>query len=376
MKTIKLSAVMIFMLILSIAFSACGGDSSDNTEDSGPKVYAGGYCEDENSQNHAGYWLNGKWVELKNSYGDYDSYVNEIAVNGNKIYAAGDCYYNSYNYKAGYWENGTWHELANGEGGVDSYAVTIVINGSNVYVGGQCRTAGDNDVAGYWEPDGTWVQLINITTKSFISSLVVDGTDIYAGGYYVNTSGTQIIPCYWKNGTRVDLANSEDTSTSSQAMVSSVIVDGGNVYSGGKSFNASKIEVAGYWTNDSSWTGFTNSENSSAAAGVNSLVTDGSNIYAGGFSRKSSDIYIPGYWTSNGTDITWTALTNNYTSTNTAKVSSLYLDGNYLYAAGYCNTDTDLSKAGYWEPDGTWVECANTYGEYDAAANSIVVVTE
>jgi len=84
---------------------------------SGSDVYAAGYAYNYSCKHAAGYWKNGKWIELKALDARRSSEVKSIVVIGDDVYAGGYCTIYSDTATAevkvpGYWINGKWYELS------------------------------------------------------------------------------------------------------------------------------------------------------------------------------------------------------------------------------------------------------------------------
>ncbi len=86
-------------------------------------VYAAGYAFDSSGIQIAGYWENGTWNALTNSYGSYAVFANSLMVSGSDVYVAGDAYDSGSTVIAGYWKNGAWNALTNSYG--SSYDASI-----------------------------------------------------------------------------------------------------------------------------------------------------------------------------------------------------------------------------------------------------------
>ncbi|HPS57557.1 MAG TPA: hypothetical protein PK514_05570 [Spirochaetota bacterium] len=67
-----LASILLSSLLL---LNYCGGGSSGGS----PDIYAAGSCKNDSTY-VAGYWKNGTWTELTNSYGAYESTVVAIVV--------------------------------------------------------------------------------------------------------------------------------------------------------------------------------------------------------------------------------------------------------------------------------------------------------
>jgi len=132
---------------------------------------------------------------------------------------AGGHSFNGSTWVAGYWKDGAWVALANSYGTYNAYVLSLMVSGSDVYAGGYSVDGSGGEVAGYWK-DGTWAPLANSYSAhgAGVTSLVVSGVDIYAGGAIVNSSGVAVAG-YWKNDTWVPLSNSYD-----EAQVNSLVI--------------------------------------------------------------------------------------------------------------------------------------------------------
>ena len=232
------------------------------------------------------------------------------------VYVAGVEYHNIFSLH-GYpvvWKNGTAQRLtsiATGNENNGAVAYSIFVSGDAVYVAGEST----QNVYGPSAPIYTanlWVDGVprELSGGTSASSVFVSGSDVYVAGR--NDSG----PVVWKNGTP-------------QALV------------GGRS--------------------------------ANSVFVSGSDVYVGGIRRRTTDSVIDdGVIWKNGT-VLYT-LVNDEDERNRTYVSSIYVSGSDVYAAGYVlgrNTNSNLiGKARLWKNGN--VQTLDV-GDQDSSANSVAV---
>jgi hypothetical protein len=341
---------MFFQIILILCFFiiSCSSPSDDNPgQISTSDIYIGGSSRDSNNKNIPGYWKNGTWIGLENANNTvdtkYSAYVTSLVVDGDDIYAGGYCLNSAGIEKAGYWLNGSWHSLDNSYNTANRAAVNvIVVYGTDVYAGGYAYDS-TVDIAGYWLND-TWHPLGDANPR-LVSAMVVDETKIYAvGRAYIATSYFE--GRYWENGDQTDLIN---TAPGKNCMGLALAVNGTDVYVGGYMMNSSDIVVAGYWLNNA-WTPLANEYGAAYHASVKAMLVDGTDIYAGGYSRNSSGNNIPGYWR-NGT---WMSLS----CYNGGEVISIAKTGGFVYCGG-STYDSSKTIACYWI-NGSRTDLANS----------------
>jgi len=322
------------------------------------------------------------------------SQVTSIAVDSGNVYASG-YYINSSDVRVtGYWLNGMWNELGTIDATKHSHAASITIDSGNVYVAGWCVNSSNVVVAGYWL-NGTWTALtpLDVTKTSAVTSIYISGGSVYAAGYCLDSTGL-MIPGYWMNGVWIPFAPIDPTRTS---IVYNIIVSGADVYAAGWGLKSvyvrdnplappspddpltpideslifpghrEDLPVAGYWINGS-WTSLvpvpeipTDTPITVKSSRVTSLFISGTNVYAGGWRTGKyisdsalpywdEDIEIPGYWLNE----IWTELIPPY-PLYAARVTSMFVSGTDVYAAGYCNNSVGVSMPGYWL-NGVWIE--------------------
>ena len=349
---------MVFMLMLSIAFSACGGGGSDTT-DGGTFIYA-------TDKYNLRYWKNGEMVPLlytddNNSLNDRkQGQINDIKVDGSTVYMCGTVDLNSN--KAGYWKNDEWVELRSG-------GTTGIVKATslNIY-------NGDVYICGYEEENAVYVwknssELISTTGAKYATTMAVSEEGYLVVGGYVELSGSTTASDYinavnWyydlQNGGSftflqyTENAYSEtqnkyvDFSVNSITAVSTgtstKIYAGG--YSGNKTVTSNPVNVAGYWTGELT-SGTREWHALSSDAEVLSIVINDNTVYAGGYVTNSSGNKVAGYW--EGTE--WTALSDGTTD---AEAGCIVIDGDDLYVGGYIAISGAMIP-GYWL-NGEWNE--------------------
>lgn len=372
---VKLRLAVILIYCISFALSACDGGGSSGG--GGPVIYAGGNCKNSSNRYIPGYWKNGTWTNLENTYGDYDAEVLSFVMDGDDIIAGGYSKNNTL-VVAGFWKisggTTTWTELDNPSGNYAACVMTITVDNGTVYAGGYRTDSTGNYLAGYWTTTAggttSWTALTDsvLSDTAFVRGIAVseDG-DVYAAGYYFDGSNNAIA-CCWKNNS-LNRAEFTNDYGSFGAFGFGIATDGSDVYVGGGCVtNADSHENAGYWkitTEDTTWTehAFTND---GPWAEINVMIINGSDIYAGGFSSDATPVTIAGYW-KNGT---WQECANSYSS-DEAYVKGMAVYGSDVYAAGYCKNGS-IYTGGYWK-NGAWNELTNSYGDYISTVVGIVV---
>lgn len=361
-------------------FFISGGSTESNAatltiDKSSSNVYvAGTSCDNITAVSVAGYWLNGVWTALGNSYNSsWASLVTGLSVSGSNVYAGGICYTNASGsaIKGGYWHNGQWQELD-----VPNSSTTRVnafaVSGSNIYAAGNSINRSNVIIGGCWI-NGSWTELPNThdsTGERLADAITISGTTVYIGGTCLGTptSGSvyPVYSGYWTTvmgsstptWTWTDLAN--HYSDGKNSSVYSIAVSGSTVYVAGDCMDTSSNHFAGYWTVTGSstptWTELQNNYSSTKEAGVAALFVSGTDVYAAGYCYNSSSVEVAGYWL-NGK---WHELGNSYSNTKSSRVSAITLSNNIVYISGTCVFTNNYEVAGYWE-NGTWVALQNSY---------------
>ena len=206
-------------------------------------IYAGGYAMTCSGLEKAGYWKNGKWIELKPINSKKNSSVSSITIYNGDVYAAGVCYIDSKIRSAGYWKNGEWTTLASPDDLVNNSGVAaMVIHNDDIYVAGYCDYSPKISIPGYWK-NGKWIKLDD--NGKFVTSFFIDDGDIYVGGF-IGSGLTTSIAGYWKNGKWIELNTLHPGKSS---LVSSIVVHNKNVYAAGWYDNNTNILIPCYWKN-------------------------------------------------------------------------------------------------------------------------------
>lgn len=233
----------------------------------------------------------------------------------------------------------------------------------DIYIGGACRDSNNVSIPGYWK-NGQWTGLVNpynaADTKywAYVKSLVVDGANVYAGGYCYDSAGVYKAG-YWLNGTWHDLANSLNAARNAAVYV--ILLDGTDIYAGGYSNNGT-VDVAGYWLN-----GTWNTLGGADPSIVSSMFVSGAGIYAAGWARIASSYNEGRYWK----DGTQTVFTNS-DSGKDGGGESLLVNGTDVYVGGYMVNSSGIAVAGYWK-NGTWTPLVNSNGSYNAYCKALSV---
>jgi hypothetical protein len=205
-------------------------------------------------------WNGKQWSILPGtSTNDLKRTVHAIAVNGRDVYVGGD--FTSIGgvsaRRIAHWDGHRWTAL--GSGLDDGIVHAIAVSGSDVYVGGTFTTAGGVRVNRIAKWDGrAWSALgqgISGCTDSYCSSTVyaigVDAGKIYVGGQF--TKAGEVVAngiAKWDGNRWAPLANGVHMGQR-DGVVMTLVVNGGNVYVGGRFTSAN--EVAAY--NIARWDG-------------------------------------------------------------------------------------------------------------------------
>ena len=334
------------LLSIAIIATLCSviihcGESSSSTPVVLPDstVYISGACKDSNDVYIPGYWKNNVWTGFDNPNNSggtkYPAYATSIVIDGTDVYVGGYCYTATSNvYSAGYWKNGTWNPLTNSYDAAKSATVyVLVVVGTDIYAGGSSKD--DIEKAGYWL-NNTWHPL-GTSNPRVVNSMYIEGTHVHAAGHsYISTSYHE--GRYWYDGAETPIQNTY--LATKDVIVNAMTVSGTDVYLAGYCSNNETVSyaVAGYWLNGI-WNPLTNIYGSYLSLAY-AILVDGTDIYVGGFSRDSSGKNIPGYW-KNGT---WNPL--SYPAGG--EVHSIVKYGDDVYFGGSTYDSSYNSTACYW----------------------------
>lgn len=271
----------------------------------------------------------------------------------------------------------------------------------DIYVAGS-DLSGSKSKAVYWL-NGQKNELTNGMENAYANSLLVVGNDVYVAGYEENSSGFSVAK-YWKNGTAVELG---DGSIDSYAY--SIAVSGSKVYVGGME-SGSGIEHGKVWQRGEGTSNYTFPEDQMRK--VSSITMSNGDVYASG-TRKIASFTGGVIWKLSGsvetfsnfdtlTEGTSIAVSGDYvyiggTKDNKARylrngiindmptdadnnlITSLFVNGSDVYAAGTGLTTDSKLRAKYWK-NGllTNLSMGNNYGVatgIKVADNNIFVST-
>lgn len=366
---------VIFFLGLSACGGGSGGGGNGKTDPEVPaakSVYvAGNIFKMSIRETIGGYWKDGVWNELPCPAGTTGT-TSGLVVDGNDVYVAGIVTDTQDNRSAGYWKNGNWIKLVNTYGDGNGRARAISFHDGKVYIAGGC----DKDqytIGGFWVSDGLspkWIALgkNDNQTDSYVSDITVSNGKVYASGY-CNIADSYIAG-YWVYDSSkstaepswVELTNS--ISSSSRAEANSILVSDGIVYVGGICSNGPN-GVAGFWVSDgsrTSWQGLTDTNAGKYDESVNSIILVDGKICAGGRSYSSAGGYfIAGYWKHDGSAFKWNGFANPISSTQSTEVFSITInEGDIYLAASPYGSGKGSQSAGYYK-NGTWITLTTNY---------------
>lgn len=226
-----------------------------------------------------------------------------------------------------YWKNGVITYLPMKSPAGFAIASSIFVSDSNVYLAGT-DYSGNAINAVYWN-NGIEYTLTDLpeVIRSFTSSIFVSGTDVYVSGYELtkDSLGTAV---YWKNGVPVNLTPvvppyptppTPPVITigryllSGYAMASSIYVSNGDIYVGG--YN--QFFKAAYWKNGL----VTQLADTNLISNVSSMFISGNDIYAAGWLTDSAV-----YWKNGMVTYLYDGLPS--------QAFSIFVSGNDVYVSG------------------------------------------
>jgi hypothetical protein len=300
---------------------------------SGGDIYAAGFAENPSRIQVATVWKNGK-VHQKLAGNN----VSSLFVLGNDLFAAG-----SDENKTVVWKNGKLHQTLN-DGSVYASVLSLCVSDGDIYAGGtkdgpedigyptiwkngkeqyMLGSAGGSVVLVFIKKTGSTPPPLAKADKKFNEP---SPGDVYAvtrhGDYY------QWEYRYWKNGQsiqpfstdgyslgqRCDMGGDvyevkEDdgifvvrknggihhsmTKGSREANLLSLSVSGGDVYAGGREYNAKNTWVATIWKNGSVYQRLADGNRPTA---VESICVSGGDVYAGGYEYDTQRVAVPTVW--------------------------------------------------------------------------------
>lgn len=224
------------------------------------------------------------------------------------------------------WDGSNWSALGSGVGDFNSYVNAMAVLGNDLYVGGFFQTAGGVAAKYLAKWNGTAWSAMGTSPNSEVSAIVVSGTNLYIAGFFQSVSGTSAKGIARWNGSAWSALGSGLDGGSVRALA----VSGTDVYAGGFFTSAGGAANTAYlarW-NGSAWSAL----GSGVDDGVVALAVSGTDVYAGGVFTAAGGVADTDYlakW--NGS--AWAALGTGVNS----NVFSLAVSGTDLYVGGQFN---------------------------------------
>lgn len=264
-------------------------------------------------------------------------------------------------FTAGYWKNGSFIQL--GAGVKASYAQAILITDEDIYVGGY-ENDGTKNVAKLWKNGvlQTLSSINNGNAASAVLSVSLKGSDVYCAGYdrLAPSPGASRVALLWKNGVAIPLG-----SGTRYASARSVFIAGDYIYVAGHEVGTLGKAEAKYWKVDASdnvTEVLLDGNSSTNDFYATSIHVDGEDIYVAGYEFYSSggNVNIPKYW-KNGVAVNLSSGSPLATGITTA--SSIFVDGEDVHVTGVENA-TNVAR--YWkngvQTDLTLTDITNSMG--------------
>jgi hypothetical protein len=177
---------------LNPGMPGANGDVNAIAVDGNGNVYVGGWFTfiGKVPANYVAKWNGSAWSALGSGMGggDYDPYVNALAVSGTTLYAGGDFTTAggvSVN-RIAKWNGSAWSALGTG---MDSDVSALAVSGTTLYAGGYFTTAGGVTANYIAKWDGSAWSAVGTGMDSSVYALAVSGTTLYAGGRFTKAGG-------------------------------------------------------------------------------------------------------------------------------------------------------------------------------------------
>lgn len=334
-------------------FSSLGGNMGSSVESlavSGSVLYAGGFFQSVPgvaSARRIASWNGSTWSALGAGMdGDVLSMrmlQSGSLLAGGKFAAAGTVAASG----AALWNGAAWAPVITGKGVAGPYRSSSSVPnirvltdaGAYVYAGGTFTTAGPvlaNSIARYEKSTGTWSALgggitwdsIFANDYPIVSAILVDGTNVYAGGRFPTAGGTSV-----QNIAKWDGTSWTAMGAGFNGYVFAFVKHGSDIYAAGN-FSASGATST---ANIARWNGSSWSPVGNGVSGgyVNALASINGDLYAGGYFTKANGTLttVNGIAKWNGS--TWSALGSGMTHEETFPfVSAIALYNGELHACG------------------------------------------
>jgi hypothetical protein len=328
--------IKLITLFIILLFTACSKDNNNdgtgpdtgangnyNPSNTKPDIYLAGF-ELTDSGINAKYWKNGAGTVLGKGI------ATSLYVSDSDVYVAGYDVVSSGRSRAIYYKNGKINVLT--DDSQEAKTCSIYASASNVIVAGYIFN-GSYKVITLWIDD-TPIALSGGTTYANVFSMAIYGSDIYVLGNEYN--GSKYVIKYWKY-------NGQVTSLSDAQYATSIFQSGSDTYVSGSERNSKGISEATYWKNGIA-TVLGNGKGDLATA----IYASGKNVYVAGIEDKGTGNgdYLVKYW-KNGIPY---LLNDAQAYAGTFVSSSIYVNGNDLYIAGFGNTNANgIDVAMYWK---------------------------
>lgn len=378
-----------------------------------------GYCADSiYAAYQPVYWKSGAFAELALAEGATSAY-SYGKITGEDLYFG----YSSdakVSMQPGYWVKGSWKALAFPDDAVCGLASSgLVLNSGKPPATPRVSprlailTAGVlTGARPIMDANGTLIykDSVGAATVTAVStnSILLSGQDLYFAGCFLDT-GSKHMPAFWKNGQITGISVPDNPNTSGQGEATGIAVSGSSVFVSGYYISAVFMSLSkDYAEIPFIWKDGTRTDlpvlDTAVSGRALKVALLGEDVYVAGYSVKVDganlreatwtlcywkngerfdledvagwDVPLPCSVFTFGSDGTKTKVTLGLGEATSARISSLFVDSQSVYATGACYTASEGWKPCLWK-DGvmTELECSDVYPVdlcYQAGSSIIV----
>jgi len=263
----------------------------------------------------------------------FNGAVKAMAQVGNDLYVGGEFTDVDGNPAADYlvkWDGTTWSAL--GSGGIPAPVRALAVIGTDLYVGGEFSDIdgiGTRSRIAKW--DGANWSALGTGVGNTVYALAALGTDLYIGGDFINVGGSNGNGIVRWNGASFSGLGSGVTILSTGEGVKAIVIQGTDVYVGGRFTQAGGVSstsgIARWNSGGNTWSAL----ESGLSGDVLALAASSTDLYVGGaFNNLGSDAAADLIARYNFTDTTFHALGTGISGI----VSSLLYSGSKLLVGG------------------------------------------
>jgi Carboxypeptidase regulatory-like domain len=254
-----------------------------------------------------------------------DAYAIKTLVYNNDVYVLGGGVANNINsYQVKLWKNGVLTNITSGINDASAFAFDVY-NG-DVYICGDELNA-NIDITKFWKND-----LSTILSKDTFDYVEATDIKVVNGDVYISGKGAKnnsfAKALYWKNGV-INLLPGVGPGSS---IATSVFANNGDIYFAGTEINNVNQSVGLYWKNGVKYT--LNFSGLYSYASVSSIFVDNNDVYIAGWQNQvQQNIANATYWKNSSAN-----LLTNYNATNDrAKLYNVFVKNNIVYTTGESN---------------------------------------